>query len=712
MYADIALQHTEEKGVLMKSIKSKVIIAMILTSLITTSICGGIAVVKSFQSSYESSQTQMKAYCSNQSEQLNKVLEKIEQSVNTVHAVAVAEMKDVKSFKRNKSYVDAYTDEMYDVLLQSAEFTDEALTAYIRYDPQYAGADRGLFFTRNSSEEEFVKGELIDITQYSEDDMEHVGWYHIPTREEGANWLLPYYNANIDKYVLSYVAPIYISGEALGVVGMDIDYSKLVSYVDQSQIFETGYAVLMDEAGNVIYHPDMELGTALTDNDSGLKGVSKDLADPKKEKKIIEYRHNGIDKVLCYRILENDVRYVIVAPKQELQMQAVSLSRIILLGIGISLLFAIGIGIGLGTILTRPIRQIDDIVLETAGFKFANTFINEKLYQRKDETASMARSLHDMRQKLRNMVVDIRTTYQDLEGSMVNIAEMSTRINEMSEMNSVTTQELAKAMRATVGTMQDVDVTINNIKSSTADIGERSQKSKEGSLEVKNRAVQMREKTQIASRNTRLMCESVQQKTSVAMEQAKAVEKIGQLTQTILEISTQTNLLALNASIEAARAGEAGRGFAVVAGEIGKLATQTSDTVGNINDIIKEVNEAVENMAVCMQESVAFLEETVLQDYEAFLKVANQYNDDASIFNNDMVAINEQINTLLEAVVEIAGAVDSVSVIIGESADGVNNIAEKTSEITDAVENSNSLIANNKEDMIRLKKIIDMFSDE
>ena len=45
---------------------------------------------------------------------------------------------------------------------------------------------------------------------------------------------------------------------------------------------------------------------------------------------------------------------------------------------------------------------------------------------------------------------------------------------------------------------------------------------------------------------------------------SKNVNKINELTNEILSISSQTNLLALNASIEAARAGEAGRGFAVL----------------------------------------------------------------------------------------------------------------------------------------------------
>ena len=63
-----------------------------------------------------------------------------------------------------------------------------------------------------------------------------------------------------------------------------------------------------------------------------------------------------------------------------------------------------------------------------------------------------------------------------------------------------------------------------------------------------------------------------------------------------MEISSQTNLLALNASIEAARAGEAGKGFAVVATEIGALATQTQNAVGDIDSIIGEVHNAVSGM--------------------------------------------------------------------------------------------------------------------
>lgn len=694
----------------MKTIKARIIVTVVICSLLSTAICGGISIINSGRSEYEDSKKEMQYVCENLGADMEAQLERVEQSVNTAYSVVLQQLNDVAAFKSSKAYVDQFTAIMRQMLFEIGENTEGALTAYIRYNPDFTEPDSGVFLTRNNDGEKFTSVTPTDFSMYSPSDLEHVGWYYIPVQHGAPLWMDPYLNSNINVYMLSYVIPITINGQSIGIIGMDIDFRKFTEAIDNASLFESGYAFLANKEGNIVYHKTLEAGTSINTL-KGAENLKEALLDPTKERTALSYKFQGESKELCYITLRNNMRYVMTAPENELKSEAAHISLLILGGALIAMVISVVIGAFMGIVITKPITQIGEIVEDTAKFNFRKNENSDKLCKRKDESGNMANALQGMIASLRSMVVDIKRTYSDLDDTLNKLTDITEKVQFMSGENSETTQGLAAAMEETAAAMETVNNTVAQVKERAQTIRDNSREGEQASVESKRRADNLKSITGVAQDKTTQMYRTVQEKTAAAMEQAKAVEKIEHLTQSILDISDQTNLLALNASIEAARAGEAGKGFAVVANEIGGLAAQTSSTVGSINGITTEVNQAVKNMEACMKETLSFLEETVLKDYSGFMDVAEKYTKDASGFENNMKSIGKEVDTLLAAIVEIADSVDGITTTVGEAAQNITSIAQKTQDVSRLVEGNVELMDTNAENVVKLQQIADMFQD-
>ena len=700
---------TNGREIIMKSIKTKIIAAVIFCSLLSTVICGAISIVNSSKTSVEDSKRQMEIACITQTDKLNETMQNVENSVNMVYSMAKAKLDNTSVFCSSSRYVNEYTKKMLPILMESAQDTPGALTAYIRYNPEFTEPTSGLFLTRNDDKSKFQSVTPTDFSMYDQDDTEHVGWYYIPVKNKKSTWMSPYMNSNINVYMISYVIPIYVDGKSIGIVGMDINFNTFTDTANSAKIFNTGYSSLTDEDGNIMYHQKLKVGTNLEKTDNGTSPLVNALKDGDKEQTLISYSYKNASKVMYYKTLQNGMKYILTAPKSELNAQSSALSKQITGGAMTAIIITIIIGFLIGTKITKPIRQIDGIVQDTAEFNFKSNPASQKLYKHKDEAGHMALSIHNMRKNLRNMISTINQVQSDIQDTTDQLSDITEKIHTMSDSNTDTTREIAAAMQETAATMETVNETVSNIKQHATDIEQNSGNGKDTAQTIKERAKNLEQKTKLATNKTVDIYENVKEKMDKAMIQAKSVEKINQFTQTILEISEQTNLLALNASIEAARAGEAGKGFAVVANEIGSLATQTTTTVSNIETIIGEVNTAVSDLTQCLQESTDFLNETVLKDYKDFTTVAKQYNSDATVFDDSMTAINEQIEILLSSIVDIADSVNTVNTTVSETAEGVNNIAEKTLELSNIVDDNETLVNTNKKNTDKLNSVLAMF---
>lgn len=113
-------------------------------------------------------------------------------------------------------------------------------------------------------------------------------------------------------------------------------------------------------------------------------------------------------------------------------------------------------------------------------------------------------------------------------------------------------EELSASMEEVTATIEEFGSGITNITTSVTDIHKQMSKGHELSEEIKERSNTCHINAKQGKDMTSRMIHEIRSGLDKSLEESKSVEKIKELTEEILEISSQTNLLALNASIEAA----------------------------------------------------------------------------------------------------------------------------------------------------------------
>ena len=658
----------------MKSVRTKLIASILICSLFTSVLIGVIAISNSVRTAGKDAMTKMQLTGQKKAEEINSTIQKIEQSVDTLSEVAMSNF-DYDSFRQSKDYADTYTETVQQAVLDFANHTNGAVTAYLRYNPDYSNPTSGVFAQRQSVDSELQCLTPTDFSMYDESDVEHVGWYYLPVQAKKAIWMSPYMNENINIYMISYVVPLFAEdGTSIGIVGMDIDFSQITDLVDETKVYQSGYAFLTDASAAVMYHKNADEGTKLSDLDSSLSKSADFIGDDGNQGKTMDYSYKNVNKKFAFYNLDNGMNLVLTAPVSEIYSEAYGLAKMIILAMIVSAV----IGIVMGTGLTKPIRQLTSVIEQTAALDFRPTEAGAKLRKQKDEIGDMATKIHDMRKKLRAMMENLQQTQQVLETNTGNLNQLMKQNSAYAEDNSAATQELAAGMEETSANAAHIVENVGIMRESSDNIQRLAEDGEKNSGQIQERAGEMERISTESRHKTDQMYAVMKQKTDAAVEQAKSVQKINALTDNIKQISSQTNLLALNANIEAARAGEAGRGFAVVASEIGDLATQTLDTVSTIDEIVGEVNSSVSNMTECLTTIMEFLEQTVLGDYEHFAQVGEQYHADADTFQQIMQQTKEAVDALEQHIGEISSTVSEINSMVEQSTDGISGIAEKS----------------------------------
>ena len=344
--------------------------------------------------------------------------------------------------------------------------------------------------------------------------------------------------------------------------------------------------------------------------------------------------------------------------------------------------------------------QVIAIFLSTVSVVLLSWMVRHYLVNMKKE------ELAENNQRMKNVVETVTSISGDL-------SETSTILTEISQKESASAQELAVTSVLLLEESGQVVQETQRNRANMVELEECSSEMDENILEVENISKNLLEKSEtneillkeLKDKNSKVSSSSehTRQMSETLLE---CVDEIGIALNVISSISNSISMLALNASIEAARAGELGRGFAVVAQNVGSLAENTKNSLGDIERVISKLQNNVHEMATSVHDSTTILEEQndtfvrMFDSTQEVMQVIQEALDAITKMNTVHIKQRDIIHTTIEISDSILGLVQSEDEKFGEVSSTINENTSNISKMTDQAEALANMITELKERVI------------
>jgi len=263
----------------------------------------------------------------------------------------------------------------------------------------------------------------------------------------------------------------------------------------------------------------------------------------------------------------------------------------------------------------------------------------------KGDSSSLLATMDGMRERLQQMVRQVRDSSDSISTGASEIAAGSADLSQRTEEQAASLQETAASMEQMSQTIRQNTDTVrsaNRLAQTTSEKATQSGK-------------------------------AVHELVLTMQEINSSSQKIGDIISVIDGIAFQTNILALNAAVESARAGEAGRGFAVVAGEVRSLAQRSAAAANEIKGLIGESLRTVNKGS----ERVSLVGETINDLVEQAHKVSG-------LISEIGVTTEEQghgINQINDAIVQLDQVTQQNAALVEESASAADSLSDQAAKL-------------------------------
>ena len=236
----------------MKSIQNKILLVVISGLLVITAVVSAIAVSMTHEIMHKDADRILNNVCQKEAAYINDTLGDVEKSAVVMEHYATTEISELTTL-RDETYRASYLEKAKRMFVDVALNTNGLEGFFMRINPEFSDGTTG-FYNLITDGREFKEMNLTDLTKFAEDDTQNVGGYYTAVQARKGVWMEPYHIPGHEEQVISYVLPMYVNGELLGVVGFDMNFKYLMDRINSIDVYEQGYAVLIAKDAVTCYN--------------------------------------------------------------------------------------------------------------------------------------------------------------------------------------------------------------------------------------------------------------------------------------------------------------------------------------------------------------------------------------------------------------------------------------------------------------------------
>lgn len=528
------------------------------------------------------------------------------------------------------------------------------------------------------------------------------------------------YNAGIivspasGKLTLSMYCPVFdIDGTTiLGYVGggpfaeeLNILLSELKTKDDTA-----GYYMINVETGTYIF-AENESFIATEIQDEMLLNTMDRMKSSENVGEITYKDKTGEEIVVNYNYIEEH-GWAVISYDSEKNIYKDTRRNMLVLGI-ICLLFVLIISVLafiMIVISLKPLQYIEESIIQLGGLKLKK---NEKLNPwigTKSEIGQIATAINSLYMSLGEIVKTLGECSSSLSTSAVAMQDSSDVLISCVADNSKATTTFAEHTEEVNNAVFKVDKELAEITHVVTEVEERIKQGNIHSNQLLDKIEKMQQLADNSMNNTNTQIADNQKAIENALGHLQSLMRIDEMAAQILDITSQTNLLSLNASIEAARAGESGRGFAVVAGEIGNLASSSSETATQIQAICNETRNNIANIQTYFDKVILFLQNDVQLQFTEFAKATQDYYNSIQNIQHIISDIAGAADIFVDTIQNIQTQIREVSNVPDKQNVKSQDVLDKAKQTEETTEAMTVIVNQNKDNANAISGIVKRFS--